>query len=198
VSKLIVLALCYSALLITPLLADAKRYVIENQNQLVHKSVAFIEQLSGEVFAKTGVSLYVATLETLGDNDIQGYRETIRTNLQSPYIAVIFVNKEKKIDLFDSGNLETFYDKKDVYWNYIVPLIPKSQKELTPQSISAMILNGYVEIADSIALANNVTLEHSFPKEDKGTKVLVRFLLYAMLFILLILFLLSYTKRRIK
>ena len=87
-------------------------------------------------------------------------------------------------------------DKKAVYWDYIVPLIPQSDKDLTQQNISAFLLNGFVELADRLAELYNVQLEHSFPKQNKGLQIAVRTILYVMLFILLLLVLFVYLRRK--
>lgn len=76
-----------------------------------------------------------------------------------------------------------------------MPLIPKSDKELTQQNISAFLLNGFVDIADRIASSKGIALEHSFPKQNKGMQIAVRTALYAMLFILLLLFVFVYLRR---
>ncbi len=80
------------------------------------------------------------------------------------------------------------FDKKEVYWDYIVPLIPNSDKELTQQNISAFLLNGFMDIADRIAQFHKVELKHSFSTTNKGVELTTKMILYLMLFILLIVF----------
>ena len=75
-----------------------------------------------------------------------------------------------------------------VYWDYIVPLIPRSDKELTPENISILLVNGFVDIADRIAAFYGIELEHGFTKINKGGERFSRIILYTMLFILLLLF----------
>ena len=88
------------------------------------------------------------------------------------------------------------FDKNDVYWDYIVPLIPNSKDELTSERISAFLLNGFVDIADRIAEFHNVALEHSFPKQNKGIQIAVKVALYSILFVMLILFAFVYLRRK--
>lgn len=176
-------------------LAISKPYVLENQNQLIDKTVSFMEILANEVFEKTGVSLYVIALESLGNINLEEQQQEYLKNLRKPFVVLFFVRKEKKIDIRVSEEAKELFDKRAVYWDYIVPLIPNSDKELTQQSISAFLLNGFVDIADRIAISRNITLEHSFPKENKGVKIAVRTILYVMLFALLLLFLFVYLRR---
>lgn len=176
-------------------MAFAKPYVLENQNQLIDKTTQFIEILSSEVFEKTGVSLYVVALEGLKGTSLEEQQQKYLKLIKEPYVLLFFVRNEKKINIITNAESEKLFDKQAVYWDYIVPLIPKSDEELTPQSISAFLLNGFVDIADRIAETKGVTLEHSFPKEHKGVQIAVRTALYAMLFVLLALFALVYLRR---
>lgn len=174
----------------------AKPYVLENQNQLIDKTVAFVEILSDEVYEKTGVSLYVVALKDLGSKNLQEQEQFFIQNLKSPYVLLFFTQFEKKINIVTSAEAEKMFDKKEVYWDYIVPLIPKKDAELTPQNISAFLLNGFVDIADRIAEYHSVELEHSFPKQNKGVQIAVRTLLYVMLFVILLLFVFVYLRRK--
>lgn len=176
-------------------LALGKPYVLENQNQLIDKTTGYMEILSNEVFEKTGVSMYVVALEGLGEKNLEEQEQKYLRDLQEPFVVLFFVRKEKKINIIASLEAEKMFDKKAVYWDYIVPLIPKSDKELTPQSISAFLLNGFVDIADRIANSRDVTLEHSFPKQNKGVQIAVRTTLYVMLFVLFLLFMFVYLRR---
>ncbi|WP_299546251.1 TPM domain-containing protein [uncultured Helicobacter sp.] len=174
----------------------AKPYVLENQNQLIDKTVGFIEILSDEVYEKTGVSLYVVALENLGKKNLQEQEYFFVRNLKSPYALLFFTQFEKKINIITSPEVEKMFDKKEVYWDYIIPLIPKKDDELTPQNISAFLLNGFVDMADRIAEYHSVELEHSFPKQNKGVQIAVRTMLYVMLFVLLLLFVFVYLRRK--
>ncbi|MBD5165413.1 TPM domain-containing protein [Helicobacter sp.] len=176
-------------------LAFGKPYVLENQNQLIDKTTNYMEILSGEVFEKTGVSMYVVALEGLGERNLEEQEQKYLRDLKEPFVVLFFVRKEKKINIIASPEAEKLFDKKAVYWDYIVPLIPKSDTELTPQSISAFLLNGFVDIADRIAKSQDVTLEHSFPKQNKGVQIAVRTALYVMLFVLFVLFVFVYLRR---
>ena len=169
--------------------------MLENQNQLIDKTTQFIEILSNEVFEKTGVSLYVVALEGLKGTSLEEQQQKYLKQVKEPYVLLFFVRNEKKINIITNAESEKLFDKQAVYWDYIVPLIPKSDEEHTPQTISAFLLNGFVDIADRIAETKGVTLEHSFPKEHKGVQIAVRTALYAMLFVLLALFALVYLRR---
>lgn len=176
-------------------LVFGKTYVLENQNQLIEKTTGFMEILSSEVFEKTGVAMYVVALENLGEMNLEERERKYFKDLKEPFVVLFFTRQEKKINIIASPEAEKLFDKKAVYWDYIVPLIPKSDQELTEQNISAFLLNGFVDIADRIAQSKEVELEHSFPKQNKGVQIAVRTALYAMLFVLLLLFAFVYLRR---
>lgn len=175
------------ACLIVPSFLLGSPYIFNPDSQLVHKTELFAQILAQEVKEKTGISLYLIALESLQGRDFATYKEELLKDFTAPYGAILFIKQEKKIDIITQEI--DWLDKKDIYWNYIVPLIPKKESEITPPNISAMLLNGFVQLADTIALHEGVALEHSFVAEDKGTRVLTRTILYGMLFALLILFL---------
>ncbi|WP_104722330.1 TPM domain-containing protein [Helicobacter mesocricetorum] len=166
----------------------SKSYVLENQNQILDKTADFIETLSNEVYKKTGVDLYIVALESLEGMNLQEREWFYQKNLNNPYVILFFAKKEKKIDIITTYETQTMFDKKEVYWDYIVPLIPNSDKELTQQNVSAFLLNGFMDIADRIAQFHKVELEHSFSTTNKGIEVTTKMILYLMLFVLLVLF----------
>ncbi|MDE5602368.1 MAG: TPM domain-containing protein, partial [Helicobacter sp.] len=165
-----------------------KPYVLDNQNQILDKTADFIESLSNEVYEKTGVSLYIVALEGLEGMNLQERELFYQKDLKDPYILLFFAKKEKKIDIITTEDSAKMFNKKEVYWDYIVPLIPNSDKELTQQNISAFLLNGFMDIADRIAQFHKVKLEHNFSATNKGVELTTKMLLYLMLTILLVLF----------
>lgn len=185
------------ALFLLPLLAwgFSSPYVYNPHAQLVPKTEAFVHLLASELREKTGVSLYIATYEHLQGREVKTQEEELLKGLKRPYVLLFFTKNEKKIDIIASEEAKEMFDKKDVYWNYIVPLIPRKDEELDPPRISAILLNGYVQIADSIAFSAGVELEHTFAPEDMGTRTFVRMLLYFMTFSLLLLFLFRVLRR---
>lgn len=175
---------------------NAKSFVLDNQGILVEKTTDFMEILSLEVYEKSGVRMYVVALEDLGNMSLQEREQTYTKGLKEPYLVLFFVKNNKKIDIITSKSVETMFDKRAVYWDYIVPLIPLKDEELTQQNISAFLLNGFVDIADRIAEFHKIELEHNFPKQNKGVQIATRMTLYVMMFVLLVLFLFVYLRRK--
>ena len=172
-------------------------FVIVNENILVPKSVDFINTLSQELKDKSGVSIYFATLFSINE-DRDSFRNNIAKDLKAPYVVIYLIQKDKKIGMIGSEDAKAMFDWENVYSEYIVPLIPKNDEEITPQTLSAMLLNGYVEMADLIAQKNGVKLEHNFPKDEQGGRMFVKAMMYIMLASMFLLLFINYVFRKRK
>lgn len=179
-------------------------YVVDNRDRLiVPKSVAFIEQLSNELFAQTSFSLFVAAIDQIpsapGLSPEQAraqYKKTLTRALPKPYTIIVFMKNDQKIDII-SSNPDTFLNEFRIFMDYMIPLLPKQNDEiLSPERISAIILNGYVEAADMVASHFGITLEHGFRTNDIGGKEFVRVSMYLMLLIMFGTLGFTYLKRR--
>lgn len=168
---------------------SASNFVFNNDKILVSKSVDFIEQVSSELFSKTGVSLYVYMANST-NKSYSDFKNELISKLHSPYVAIVLLKDNKKIDIITSNN--NLLDKKKVYWEYMVPLIPQKDDELTREALSAVVFNGYVESVDLIADKFNVTIYHNIPKDEKGAKLVSQIILYIMLFSMIGLFVIVY------
>ncbi len=112
------------------------------------------------------------------------YKKNLTKDLPQPYAVLVFMREDKKMDILSSTPKE-YFDEDKVYYEYMVPLLPKEKDEaLTPQLISAIMLNGYSEAADMIAAHFSVKLENNMPVDESGGREFVRFSMYAMLLIM--------------
>ncbi|RDU57192.1 hypothetical protein CQA49_00575 [Helicobacter sp. MIT 00-7814] len=124
-------------------------------------------------------------LYTLSNLNVQnGINEGINEELDNaPLYATIFIYpNEKKIDIDLSQNAQGVFDTERVYFEYMVPLLPKPNEELQSDRLSAVVLNGYSEAADLIAAHFNTSLANNIPRDESGGKGFVKFSMYFMLF----------------
>lgn len=173
--------------------ACAGNFVFNEDSLLVEKSANFIEQTSAELKSKTGVNLFVFMGESLGDSTYSAFKDSFSAKLSKPFVALILFKNDKKIDIIQSQ--DDLLDKNKVYWEYMVPLIPRKDNELTPQALSAVVFNGYVESVDLIADKFGVAVEHNIPKDEKGARAVAQVILYIMLFSMLGIIALIYLRR---
>lgn len=186
-----------------PLAQAHSAYVVDNTHKLlIPKSVDFVETLSTELQAKTGYHLYVAVVDSVPMEDLflessqdstlkltpkqkrLAYKNILLEKLQKPYTLIVFMKEDEKIDII-SSEPKKYFDEEKVYYEYMVPLLPKQKDEiLTPQLISAIVLNGYAQSADMIAHHFDVKLENNMPVDESGGREFVRFSMYVMLLVM--------------
>lgn len=185
-------------------------YIFGNSKHiLVPKSQAFVQTLSKEVFDKTGVRIYIDVIDEVSipsayptKESRKQYEQKVLQTLKEPYIVVFLFLQEHKIELVSSQDLQSFLDFKtldQIYFDYMAPLLPEKEADLTPERISAVLLNGYSEIASRIAKHYHIKLEHNdFETDEQGVRNFVRVIMYIMLFVLIGLFVLVYIPRKFK
>lgn len=197
-------------------LLGEESFVIDNRDSLLMpNTIGFIENLSLELFTKTSFSLYVAVVDKTPQdiqsplpnshlekyqNDTQKlrreiYKDSLRAKAREPYAILIFMKQDKKIDILSSHPKDYFNEDK-VYFEYMIPLLPKSKEEpLNAQRISAILLNGYAEAADMIAHHYGVNLQNNMPVDERGGRAFVKFCMYVMLLVMFGLLGLIYLRR---
>lgn len=182
------------------------QFTQDNDRVLVPKTKEFIDRLGAELLEKTGFLLKVVVVEdsqhaisTLDKNldiptdslDSVAAREMYKQYLQkseqhTPYAMIVMYIKDKKIDFVLSDR--DVFDKKleeRVYFEYMVPLLPKGNDNPTQPQISAILFNGYSEAADLIAQHYGKSLALNIPRDESGGREFVKI---SMLFMLSILF----------
>lgn len=188
--------LVFSSLLFLPLWGQF--YVLNNTNELlVPKSVEFVNELSSELFAKTGFSLYVVAVDKIDGEGKAGrlaLKQKILSSLSNPYGVLFFIKSHKKIDIVLSPNLDKV-DTGEIITQYMVPILIQ-EKELNPKIISAAILNGYAKLADDIAKTYDVGLEKNIIVDTSGVKDFIHYSIYVMLGIMFGLIFLIYLFRK--
>lgn len=170
-------------LMLTPLLSQ--NYVLQNQGSiLAPKATEFIEQLSQELFEKTGVALYVAVREDLqGEGDARELRKQWKqktlASLKTPYGVVFFLKSQKKIDIILQPQIQDI-DIGEIITKYMVPILIQ-EKGLPNPKVSASILNGYAQLADEIAESNQQKLQNNLIVDKSGSQNFIRYSIYLML-----------------
>lgn len=193
-------SILWIGLMLIPLFSQS--YVLQNQgNILSPKSIGFIEQLSQELFEKTGVALYVAVADNLeGNGDAKEVRKEWKQNLlqslSSPYGVIFLVKSHKKIDIVLQPQIKGI-DANEIITEYMVPILMQ-EKGLPNPKVSASILNGYAQLADEIAEHYHQSLQNNLIVDKSGSRNLVRYSIYLMLGIMFTIIALIYVFGRKK
>lgn len=187
-------SILWVGLLILPLFSQ--NFVLQNQgNILPLKSINFINELSKELFEKTGVALYVAVAEDLQGSgeakEMRGeWKQKILSSLKPPYGVIFLVKSHKKIDIVLDPKISSI-DEGEIITEYMVPILVQ-EKGLPNPKVSASILNGYAQLADEIAESKGESLENNLIVDKSGSRNLVRYSIYLMLGIMLTIIALIY------
>lgn len=193
-------SILWIGLMLIPLFSQS--HVLQNQgNILSPKSIGFIEQLSQELFEKTGVALYVAVTDNLqGSGDAKEVRKEWKQNLlqslSSPYGVIFLVKSHKKIDIILQPQIQGI-DANKIITEYMVPILMQ-EKGLPNPKVSASILNGYAQLADEIAEHYHQSLQNNLIVDKSGSRNLVRYSIYLMLGIMFTIIALIYVFGRNK
>lgn len=182
--------------------ASESGYIFGNKHHtIVPKSQQFVQTLSEEVFQKTGVRIYLDIIDDISIPSAyptkqarQAYQQERAQSLQTPYVVIFLFLQEHKMDLISSQDLHSFLDQKkldSIYFDFMAALLPEKDRDLTPPRISAVILNGYSEIADTIADHYNVKLVNNFSTDERNVKTFTDIIMIIMIVTLVGLFLLA-------
>jgi hypothetical protein len=91
--------------------------------------------------------------------------------------------EDKQVNILTSGGTEAFFDKDAVLSPYpwtgtILPLLTTKKGS---DNYTAGMLNGYADIVEQIASAQDITLENAIGSTNKNTLNIVRIIVYATL-----------------
>ncbi len=184
--KKIVLTTVFFLLLQT--LAQAQ-YLISPKNLINEKAVGKIEEIGSEIKKKLNINFYLYANETISGKTMVEYREEIRKLQKESYVVLLFTEKEKKVDIITSKNLEGKVNTEEVlnpFSGTIIPLlITKPKKDAIDDRVSAALLNGYADIADNLAQSFDIELNTSIGNSNRDIINTMRVIFYTTIIIIL-------------
>jgi len=174
---------------------SASRFVFSPNGLLVPTTVDEINAISEEVYEKTNVGIFSAVLSKLPEGEtLEGFEDKLIADLPSDYLLIVLVTDIKKIDIKISKSLENEVDINRIYWNYMVPLLPKSDKDMTTKRISAVIFNGYMDAAEQIAEWKGVHIDRLPPPSSETAADIIQYLFYFFAGSLILILIYSYIR----
>lgn len=177
--------------------SDSQFSFVFNPDLLLNnKSIDFFNATSSELAQKTGINLYIYMANNAPTKEYSDFKNYLNDKVKKPFAIIVLLKNEQKIDIItdESQKALSKEDKKKIYWEYMVPLLPQKTSESV--ALSAVVFNGYVEAVDLIADNFGVQINHNISKDEKGAKLVAQGILYAMLFSLLGLFVIVYFFKR--
>jgi hypothetical protein len=169
-----------------------EEFALNKDNVLIDRSVVKINEMSGELKAKTGVSVYISAVQKLEANQTIGaYAKAIANDLSAPYILIAVSAVDKQIDAVISKELESVISKDDILCITpgcpIIPILSETRRDLSnSQQISAGVFNGAAFIVDAIAENRDVTLVSSVGSGSKTFGVTLAWIVRLMIVLTLV------------
>lgn len=172
------------------LFAQSFPFVLTHDGLIDERALNKIKEIGTEVKSKLGVEIYVDVKENNGidtklprEDRIKLMREKdaeILKNLKSPYVVLILSIDQAYANILMSKSLEDKIDKNDILDGYVIPLLASKDKNTLFAKTSAATLNGYAQIADSLASSKGIKLDSSIGSEGKTASTLWRVFMYTL------------------
>jgi len=180
--------LLFISLLITTLHANKNPYIIVHDGLIDARAQEKIFEIGEETKQKLGVNLYLNILENNGINPqekrdlriIQMKKKEVelRAKLEKPYAVLSISIDQFYTNILYSDDMKMIIDKNDILDSYVIPLLASKDKNSLFAKTSAAALNGFAQMADSIASSQNIKLKSSIGSEGKTAGTIWKVFMY--------------------
>jgi len=187
--KLLLLLLMF----IINLSANQNPHILTHDGLIDQRAQDKILEIGTETKLKLNVNLYIDIKENNGINlkEERNIRKTlmkqkeldITKDLKVPYAVLTISIDQLYASILMSDDLKTIIDKDDILDNYVVPLLASKDKNSLFTKTSAAVLNGFAQMADSVASSKNITLESSIGSQGKIAGTIWRVFMYTIVVI---------------
>ena len=163
--------------LLLPLLLNATTLL---RNDLLNDAASkYIEQIGNELSEKTGVHGYViATNEHFPERyNLVAYSKRYEANVSKPFVMLIFApnalitatsHQKGRVGIIPSSKaIASLYDRDDVL-DATIDVVASVDKNKIEDKHAIGIVQGFSELADEIAKAKGVELEHTIKETRQG------------------------------
>ncbi len=168
-------------------------YILTHDGLIDTRAQGKILEIGNESKKRLGVNLYIDVKENNGINpkekrDIrktlmkQKEKEIIK-NLKKPYAVLAISINQLYANILMSDDLKKIIDKDDILDNYVIPLLASKDKNSLFAKTSAAVLNGYAQIADSVALSQNIKLDSSIGSQGKVASSIWKVFMYTLVLV---------------
>jgi len=174
--------------IITTLNATTTKFIINHDGLLDQRAQDKITQIGQESKLKLQTNLYVFTTENNGIDmklpreerilKIREFDKKILKNVKGSYAVLVLSIDQMYANILLSKDLEEKIDKGDILNVYVIPLLASKDKNTLFAKTSAAALNGYAQIADSLAEQKNIKLESSIGSEGRTASTIWRVFMY--------------------
>jgi len=167
----------FLASIMTVLFANQNPYLLTHDGLIDQRAQDKVFEIGKEVKTKLNVNLYIDIKENNGidikedreirKNQMKQKEQLLISNLEKPYAVLTISVDQLYTNILMSDDLKNVIDKDDILDNYVIPLLASKDKNSLFAKTSAAVLNGFAQMADSVAQSKNIELESSIGSEGK-------------------------------
>ncbi|MEA3554673.1 MAG: hypothetical protein U9R39_09805 [Campylobacterota bacterium] len=178
------------SLVVNSLATEKIPYIITDSEMMDQRAILKIKEIGDEVKSKFNINLYI---DIKGNNgiDLDLHREqrvklmkmkekALVKDLVAPYAVLTLAIDQMYASILMSDDLKGVIDKDDVLGGYVIPLLASKDKNTLMAKASAASLNGFAQMADSIAKSKNVKLASSIGSEGKVAGTIWKVFMYTL------------------
>lgn len=191
-TKLLFLLTLVATLFTVNAFANQNPFILKHDGLIDLRAQEKIFEIGSESKSKLNVNIYAYIIENNGIDTKQpimqrkvlmkNFENSITKQLQKPYAVLLITIDQKHANILASENIKDKFDKDDILDNYVIPLLASKDKNSLFAKTSAAMLNGYAQIADSLAQSNGIKLESSIGSEGKTAGTIWRVFMYTLVF----------------
>ena len=109
---------------------------------------------------------------------MKDYEKMVTKDLKGSYAVLMLVLDQTHATIVMSDDLKKLIDKRDVLDGYVTPVLASKDKNTLFTKTSAAILNGYAQMADSLAESKGLKLDSSMGSGTKTFSTIWKMLMY--------------------
>ena len=176
--------------LLSTLTLMANPYILTHDGLIDQRAQDKILQIGNEAKQKLGINIYVDIKENNGINMSLSREERIELmksiekdivkDLKKPYALLTIAIDQMYANILLSNDLKDIIDRDDILDGYVIPLLASKDKNTLFAKTSAALLNGFGQIADSVANSRDIKLESSMGNEGKVAGTIWKMLMYTL------------------
>lgn len=191
---------------ITGLFANQHPFILTHDGLIDQRAQDKIFEIGTEVKSKLNVNLYIDIKENNGLNVklpreeriklMKKIEQNIVRDLPKPYAVLAISVDQLYASILMSDDLKLIIDRDDVLDSYVIPLLASKDKNTLFAKTSAATLNGFAQMADSIANARDIKLVSSIGNEGKVASTIWKMFMYTIVLTGIILYAIIIMKER--
>jgi len=171
---------------------NANEFILLHDGLIDKRAQDKIEQIGQEVKSKLQTNIYVHIIENNGINTklprkqriikMREYDQKIISQVsnKSNYIILTLVIDQMYANILMSKNFDNIIDKNDILDGYVIPLLASKDENTLFAKTSASCINGYAQIADTLAKYKHIELKSSIGNAGKTAGTIWKVFMYSL------------------